>query len=155
MSASASLIPELEDVIQNGSAERRAANPSDKILPPLSEMAATVERLAFEPDRRTGQYVLWADTAASLRRLLISLAVATLIGVSFGLALGVLPVVDGAFRPVVSAICMIPPMAILPILFIVFGLGDLSKVVLIVFGVAPFLVRDVRSPSTACRTSSW
>ncbi len=34
-------------------------------------------------------------------------------------------------------------MAMLPILFIVFGLGDLSKVVLIVFGVAPFLVRDV------------
>ena len=38
---------------------------------------------------------------------------------------------------------MIPPMAILPILFIVFGLGELSKVVLIVIGVAPFLVRDL------------
>ena len=38
---------------------------------------------------------------------------------------------------------MIPPMAILPILFITFGLGDLSKVVLIVFGVAPFLIRDL------------
>jgi NitT/TauT family transport system permease protein len=126
-----------------GSAERRAANPSDKILPPISEMAASVKRLAFEPDRRTGQYVLWADTAASLRRLVTGLAVATLIGLGVGLALGVLPMVDATLRPVVSAICMIPPMAILPILFIVFGLGDLSKVVLIVFGVAPFLVRDV------------
>ena len=38
---------------------------------------------------------------------------------------------------------MIPPMAVLPILFIVFGLGDLSKVVLIVFGIAPFMVRDL------------
>jgi NitT/TauT family transport system permease protein len=38
---------------------------------------------------------------------------------------------------------MIPPMAVLPILFIVFGLGDLAKIVLIVFGVAPFLIRDV------------
>jgi NitT/TauT family transport system permease protein len=38
---------------------------------------------------------------------------------------------------------MIPPMAILPILFIVFGLGELSKVVLIVFGIAPFLLRDL------------
>jgi len=126
-----------------GSAERRAANPADKILPPLSEMAATVERLAFEPDRRTGQYVLWSDTTASLQRLLIGLGVATLIGPSFGLPLGVLPLVDAGLRPVVSAICMIPPMAMLPILFIVFGLGDLSKVVLIIFGVAPFLVRDV------------
>jgi NitT/TauT family transport system permease protein len=38
---------------------------------------------------------------------------------------------------------MIPPMAVLPILFIVFGLGELSKVVLIVFGIAPFMVRDL------------
>ncbi len=126
-----------------GSAERRAANPNDKILPPVSEMAASVERLAFEPDRRTGQYVLWADTAASLQRLLIGLGIATAVGLCFGLALGILPLVDAAFRPVVSAICLIPPMAMLPILFIVFGLGDLSKIVLIVFGVAPFLVRDV------------
>ena len=50
---------------------------------------------------------------------------------------------------------MIPPMAILPILFIVFGLGELSKVVLIVIGVAPFLIRDLalrRRPG--CRASS-
>jgi NitT/TauT family transport system permease protein len=34
-------------------------------------------------------------------------------------------------------------MAILPVLFIVLGLGELSKVALIVIGVAPFLVRDL------------
>jgi len=33
--------------------------------------------------------------------------------------------------------------AVLPILFIVLGLGELSKVVLIVFGVAPFIIRDL------------
>jgi NitT/TauT family transport system permease protein len=37
----------------------------------------------------------------------------------------------------------VPPMAVLPVLFIVFGLDELSKVVLIVVGVAPFLVRDL------------
>src|SRR6185369_948964 len=108
-----------------GSAERRAVNPNDKILPPISEMAASVKRLAFEPDPRNGQYVLWADTASSLQRLLIGLGIATAIGLTLGLALGVLPIVDAAFRPVVAAICLIPPMAMLPILFIVFGLGDL------------------------------
>jgi NitT/TauT family transport system permease protein len=35
-------------------------------------------------------------------------------------------------------------MAILPILFIVFGLGELSKVVLIVIGITPFLIRDMQ-----------
>jgi NitT/TauT family transport system permease protein len=32
---------------------------------------------------------------------------------------------------------------VLPILFIVFGLGEVSKVVLIAVGVAPFLMRDI------------
>ena len=126
-----------------GSTARHAANPDDKLLPPLSVMAATVERLAFEPDRRTGDYVLWTDTGASLRRLFIGLGIATAIGLSFGLSLGLLPLVDAGLGTLIAVLSMIPPMAMLPILFIVFGLGDLSKVVLIVFGVAPFLVRDL------------
>jgi NitT/TauT family transport system permease protein len=126
-----------------GSAERRAVNPGDKLLPPVSEMAAAFKSAAFEPDRRSGQYVLWADTGASLRRLGLGLGFATLCGLIFGLAIGVLPVVRATFAPLVAVISMIPPMAVLPILFIVFGLEELSKVVLIVFGVAPFLVRDL------------
>ena len=38
---------------------------------------------------------------------------------------------------------MVPPLAILPILFIVFGLGELSKVMLIVIGITPILARDL------------
>jgi NitT/TauT family transport system permease protein len=117
-----------------GSAERRAANPDDKLLP---------HRLAFEPDRRSGDLVLWTDTAASLRRLAIGLGVATAIGLTVGLAVGVVPAAGATFGTLIAVLSMIPPMAILPILFIVFGLGELSKVVLIVFGVTPFLIRDI------------
>jgi NitT/TauT family transport system permease protein len=126
-----------------GSAERRAANPNDKLLPPVAEMVDTSRRLAFEPDRRTGDVVLWADTAASLQRLAIGLGLATLAGLCFGLALGVVPTVDASLGTLVAVLSMIPPMAVLPILFIVFGLGELSKVVLIVFGVTPCLIRDL------------
>ena len=35
-----------------GSTERRAANPDDKLLPPISEMAQTTKRLAAEPEGR-------------------------------------------------------------------------------------------------------
>jgi NitT/TauT family transport system permease protein len=35
-------------------------------------------------------------------------------------------------------------MAVLPILFIVLGLGEVSKVALIVLGIAPFLMRDLQ-----------
>ena len=83
-----------------GSAERRADNPDDKLLPPVAEMADAVRRVAFEPDRRSGEIVLWADTAASLRRLALGLGIATLIGLALGLAIGVLPLVarDAARR---------------------------------------------------------
>ena len=32
--------------------------------------------MAFEPDKRTGDYLFWHDTAASLRRLAIGLRIA-------------------------------------------------------------------------------
>ena len=38
---------------------------------------------------------------------------------------------------------MLPPLAVLPILFIVFGLGELAKVVLVAVGIAPFIIRDL------------
>jgi NitT/TauT family transport system permease protein len=126
-----------------GSAERRADNPDDKLLPPVAEMADTIRHLAFEPDRRTGEIVLWADTIASLRRLAIGLGVATAVGLSLGLALGLVPTVGAGLGTLIAVLSMIPPMAVLPILFIVFGLGELSKVVLIVFGVTPCLIRDL------------
>src|SRR5258705_2338605 len=65
-----------------GSAERRAANPDDKLLPPVAEMAQAAHRLAFEPDRRSGDLVLWTDTPATLRRLAIGLCLATAIGLT-------------------------------------------------------------------------
>jgi len=126
-----------------GSAERRVANPDDKLLPPVAEMAAAVKRVALEPDRRTGDYVLWTDTAASLQRLALGLGIATASGLIFGLAIGLLPLAGATLAPLVGVLSMIPPMAVLPILFIVFGLGEVSKVVLIVIGVTPFLIRDL------------
>ena len=126
-----------------GSAERRAANPDDKLLPPVSEMVQTSKRLVAEPDRRSGDYVLWADTAASLQRLALGLGISALAGLTLGVAIGLLPVAGAGFGTLVAVLSMIPPMAMLPILFIVFGLGELSKVVLIIIGVTPILVRDI------------
>jgi NitT/TauT family transport system permease protein len=126
-----------------GSAERRAVNPNDKLLPPVSEMVETMGRLAFEPDRRTGELLLWSDTGASLKRLGLGIGFATLIAVVLGVTIGLLPLMRATLAPLVAVISMIPPLAMLPILFIVFGLGEVSKVVLIAIGVGPCLVRDL------------
>jgi NitT/TauT family transport system permease protein len=41
-------------------------------------------------------------------------------------------------------VSLVPPLALLPIMFIVFGLGELSKVMLIVIGITPVIARDIQ-----------
>lgn len=122
---------------------RLEANPRDKLLPGLAAFSDAMSRLAFTRDMATGAYLFWADTMASLARLGIGLGLSALIGLVGGILIGFIPYLRAAFEPFLAAISLIPPLAVLPILFIMFGLGELSKIVLIVFGVAPFLLRDV------------
>lgn len=124
-------------------AGRHAANPSDKVLPVPGAMAEAMAALLFQPDRLSGQLLFWADTIASLQRLGIGLGISTLSALLIGLLLGILPPIRATFSPLVTAIAVIPPIALLPILFIAFGLGEMSKVALIVIGIAPFMIRDI------------
>ncbi|MEL7110438.1 MAG: ABC transporter permease [Pseudomonadota bacterium] len=122
---------------------RHAVNPNDKILPIPSEMAASMASLMFEPDRLSGTYIFWADTFASLQRLATGLGISALSALFAGLMLGVLPPVRSTFGPLVTSVAVVPPIAILPILFIAFGLGETAKVALIVIGITPVMIRDV------------
>ncbi len=126
------------------SSARLAENPSDRLLPAPATMANTFFTMATEENRRTGQIVLWADTFASLERLLIGVAISALIGLSVGLINGGLPLIRAKLSPLVTVVSLIPPMAILPILFIAFGTGEAAKIALIVIGVTPFLIRDLQ-----------
>lgn len=126
-----------------GSEARRAVNPQDKLLPAPSQIITTAQRVVAEPDKRSGEILFWNDTAASLKRLALGVGIAAIIGLGFGLCIGLIPMVSAGFAPFVSVLSMIPPLAILPILFIVFGLGEVSKVALIAIGITPFLIRDL------------
>jgi NitT/TauT family transport system permease protein len=123
--------------------ERLTENPNDKLLPGLEQMTAAVERMAFQEDKRSGNYLMWEDTVASLERLGMGIGIAALMALVVGILNGTLPLFRANMAPLVSAASMVPPLAILPILFIVFGLGELSKVMLIVIGTAPVMMRDV------------
>lgn len=126
------------------SAARLAENPNDPLLPSLGTMLDTFWRLATEPSRRTGELILWVDTAASLTRLGLGVAISMAMGLVVGILAGLIPYAGRALSPLITAVAMIPPLAVLPILFIAFGVGELAKVVLIVFGIAPFIIRDVQ-----------
>jgi NitT/TauT family transport system permease protein len=120
---------------------RRLDNPADKLLPSLEAMADAFGRAAFEADRRSGDYLLWGDTADSLLRLGAGLGVAVVVAVSLGVLIGFVPRARATFGPVVAAISLVPPITVLPILFIIAGLGEASKILLIVVGTAPVMVR--------------
>ncbi|MEP2827754.1 ABC transporter permease [Parvibaculum sp.] len=122
---------------------RLSVNPNDKLLPGWSTIAAAIERMAFLPDPRSGNYLLLTDTISSLTRLGIGVAVATVIGGVFGILQGLIPYFRSTFNAFTSVLSMIPPLAVLPILFIVFGLGELAKVVLVAVGITPFIIRDL------------
>ena len=123
---------------------RLAENPNDKLLPGLGQMGSTIERMALEPSKRSGQYLFWVDTASSLTRLGLGVLIAALLGLLLGLFTGALPLLTAGLSPLLTVISLVPPLALLPILFIVFGLGELSKVVLIAIGITPFIARDIQ-----------
>jgi len=125
------------------SAARAEANPNDKVLPTFLAMARAALRLFTEVDPRTGEVTALADTAASLWRLGLGVGIATLCTLVIGIALGVVPLVRAALGPLITVIAVIPPIAVLPILFIALGLGEASKVALIAVGIAPYMIRDL------------
>ncbi|TNC79639.1 MAG: lipid kinase [Oleiphilus sp.] len=123
---------------------RLEVNPNDKLLPSFSQIGDGIDRMAFEPSKRTGEYLFWQDTASSLTRLGMGVLIAAAIGLFIGIVTGALPLFSAWLSPLLTVVSLIPPLAVLPILFIVFGLGELSKVVLIAIGITPFIARDIQ-----------
>jgi NitT/TauT family transport system permease protein len=123
---------------------RLAENANDKLLPSFAQMGDAIGNLAFTPSKRSGDYLFWQDTISSLYRLSLGIFIAALLGFTIGLLTGAIPTIYSPIAPLLTIISLVPPMALLPVLFIVFGLGELSKVALIVIGVAPFIARDIQ-----------
>ncbi|MCB1861236.1 MAG: ABC transporter permease [Gammaproteobacteria bacterium] len=122
---------------------RHQENPNDKLLPFFSQMGDALHRMALVEDRRTGQYTLLQDSKMSLTRLLTGVALAASVGLLLGLNMGLFPGMSASLLPFVTFIAMIPPLAILPILFISFGVDELAKVMLIFLGTFPVITRDI------------
>jgi len=123
---------------------RLAVNPDDKLLPSINKISSAVDRMAFTASKRTGEYLFWQDTFSSLQRLSLGVVIASVIGLIIGMFTGALPLFKAGLSPLLTVISLIPPLAVLPILFIVFGLGEVSKVVLIAIGITPFIARDIQ-----------
>lgn len=109
-------------------------------MPSAVQLLDGARRAAFEHDRN-GDLRLWVDTIASTRRFCLALAIVFL-AIPLGVGMGLFPYIQALFYRFLVFFDKIPALSVLPILFIVFGLGELSKVVLIILGVFPTVALD-------------
>lgn len=68
---------------------------------------------------------------ASVRRIAIGYAVGTLSALVLGFAIGASRLLRAALEPTIAALYTVPKLAILPLLLLVFGLGETSKILLV------------------------
>src|SRR5215468_1281274 len=123
-----------------GSHYRHQENPQDNVMPTLSQMLDGVKRSAFERDRN-GDLRLWLDTFASACRFGVALGVIGL-AIPLGVGMGLFPYVEALFYRFLVFFDKLPALSVLPILFIIFGLDELSKIALIIIGVFPTVALD-------------
>lgn len=79
--------------------------------------------------------VFWTDLGLSLQRVLIGFVMGGVPGTLLGLAMGMFKPVRNFFQPLVAALYPLPKIAVLPLILLIFGLGEMSKYVIVAFGV--------------------
>src|SRR3954467_7508 len=95
----------------------------DFVLPPLEIAKQFIAALATRE--------LYGDAAASLMRALPGFAVGVALGIVLGLAAGIARTFDEMLSPLVFLTYPVPKIVMLPVFMLWFGIGDLSKVMII------------------------
>lgn len=79
-----------------------------------------------------GYDIISTHLIASILRLVVALSITTILGYSIGVVIGVNEKLDTLVSPIVYLFFPVPRIAFLPVFMILFGLGNTSKIVLIV-----------------------
>ncbi len=99
-----------------------------RFFPPPSSIVGTFANLITSGE-------LLVHVGASLKRVLLGFLVGGVPALALGLAMGLSRWTRAALNPIISATYPIPKSAILPLVMLIFGLGDASKVALVAIGV--------------------
>lgn len=121
---------------------RHLENPMDRLMPTLSQLATGLSEITT-PNKRSGEIWLWVDTQASLLRLAKGMGAGVAVALVLGVLTGIFSTLRALFQPLTTALSKVPPLALLPIVFIFLGVDETSKVVLIALGIAPTLTNDI------------
>lgn len=81
---------------------------------------------------------------ASILRVATAISISLILGIPAGIALGVSKTCSRLFSPLLYFIYPIPKVAFLPVLMLLFGLGNTSKVILVIFIILFQIILSVR-----------
>jgi len=88
---------------------------------------------------------LLMHTKATLLRILVGYLMGAIPGILFGLLLGSVRPVRQLLEPIFASLLPIPKIAIFPLLLLIFGLGEMSKYLIIAIGVFFYLLFNTMS----------
>lgn len=100
-------------------------------LPSPQAIAACFLRYAHDIPRHIG---------SSMYRILVGFLIGSAIGIFMGLAIGWNKTVRNIMEPLVEFIRPMPPLALIPLFILWFGIGNKSKIIVIAFGAWVVLV---------------
>ena len=133
---------------------RHHENPEDRVIPSVTQLVQGLKTSVLEPAeeddpldpgaslmQQVRHSMIWKDTASSARRFFIALLL-LVPAILIGLHMAVFPYAGAFFLRFVLFFDKIVALSLLPILFIVFGIDEWSKIMLMVIGVAPTLMLD-------------
>ena len=119
-------------------------------LPPPEAVAARLVEIATNGYQGTG---LWDHLWSSVSRVLAGFLLGTLIGVPLGYAMGLSGWVRGWFDPIVEFMRPVPPLALIPLIIIWFGIWETGKIVLLFLAALWIMVIAARSGVSGVKLS--
>ncbi|HXC02092.1 MAG TPA: ABC transporter permease [Opitutaceae bacterium] len=94
----------------------------------------TPERVWDSVQSLLSDHYLWSDIRISLLRVTAGFLLSAVIAVPVGVCIGSFKTLEGLFQPVTEFIRYIPVPALIPMVMLCFGIGELAKVMLIFVG---------------------
>lgn len=125
-----------------GAELKHAKNKNNKMQPTVGQLTDAVKRVAFERDDEDDIYRLWTDTAVTGRRFLICTAL-MVPAIVFGLVMGRVRVVQAIFYSFITTLSHLQTIALIPLMIIFVGTGEMSKILLVMVSLAPKLILEV------------
>jgi NitT/TauT family transport system permease protein len=105
-----------------------------RFFPPPTLIAVEFWKLISNAGWQFWESELVKDILISLFRVVVGFLAGTIPGLIIGLSMGLFRPVRVILRPIVSATYPIPKLALLPLVLVIFGLGEVSKIVIIALG---------------------